>query len=243
MDDDLMTTPRNSLWKSIADALTEDIAHGRYRVGDKLPTEAELALRFGVNRHTVRRALADLADAGAVHARRGSGVFVAAAPLDYPLGRRVRFSQNLAAIGRIGSNQTTRAETVTASDTEAQALRLPARSLIHIVEGISSADGNPVAMSTSVFPAGPLPDFLTALAQTGSVTAAFETCGVNDYTRASTRLNAQIASPVQAAALRIAQGAALLRSEAVNIDATGQPIEFGITWFAGDRVTLTVQPD
>jgi GntR family phosphonate transport system transcriptional regulator len=41
--------------------------------------------------------------------------------------------------------------------------------------------------------------------------------------------------------LRIAEGAPVLRSEAVNVDPAGQPVEYGVTWFAGDRVTLTVE--
>ena len=45
-----------------------------------------------------------------------------------------------------------------------------------------------------------------------------------------------------AAQLRLPEGAPILRSVAVNIDAAGQPVEYGTTWFAGDRVTLTVSP-
>ncbi len=119
-----MTDPRSALWKTIATTLGGEIAQGRYRIGDKLPTEAELSLRFGVNRHTIRRALKDLADTGTVHARRGSGVFVACEPLDYAIGRRVRFSQNLAASGRVGSSERTRCETVMADARDAQALGL-----------------------------------------------------------------------------------------------------------------------
>lgn len=235
--------PRTSLWQTIASTLGAEIAQGSYRTGDKLPTEAELALRFGVNRHTIRRALAQLAEAGTVHARRGSGVFVTADPVDYAIGRRVSFSQNLAANGRIGSNQNTRAETLAATQTEAQALGLDAGALVHVIEGISLADGQPIALSRSVFPADRLPDFLQAMAQLASVTAALRACGVGDYTRASTRLTATSATAVQAAALHIPQGAPILRSEALNIDAQSRPIEFGRTWFAGERVTLTIQPD
>ena len=36
---------RTALWTAISDSLTADIAGGRYRAGDKLPTEAELATR------------------------------------------------------------------------------------------------------------------------------------------------------------------------------------------------------
>ena len=61
---------RTPLWASIAAELRAALAEGQYVAGDKLPTEAALSERFGVNRHTVRRALAQLADDGAVHARR-----------------------------------------------------------------------------------------------------------------------------------------------------------------------------
>ena len=77
-----MTSPRIPIWQSIAQSLQSEIAQGHYAAGDKLPTEAELALRFGVNRHTVRHALADLAQGGLVHARRGAGVFVTIRPTD-----------------------------------------------------------------------------------------------------------------------------------------------------------------
>lgn len=238
-----MTDRKDSLWKTIATAISADIAQGRYTTGDKLPTETELSRRFGVNRHTVRRALGDLAAAGAVHARRGAGVFVAATPLDYAIGRRVRFSQNLAANGRVASGITSRAETLIAAPHEAQALGLAAGELVHVVEGISLADATAIAMSRSIFPAQRLPGLLAALAEQPSITAALAACGIHDYTRASTRLNAVTATALQATTLRIATGAALLRSESVNIDSAGRPIEFGTTWFAGDRVTLTVQPD
>ena len=46
-----------------------------------------------------------------------------------------------------------------------------------------------------------------------------------------------------ALALQVATNAPVLRSVAVNVDAQGTPVEYGSTWFAGDRVTLTVNPD
>ncbi|MGL5011966.1 MAG: UTRA domain-containing protein, partial [Paracoccaceae bacterium] len=73
--------------------------------------------------------------------------------------------------------------------------------------------------------------------------AALRACGLADYTRASTRITAKLAKPVLALALQIAERAPVLRSVAINVDATGKPVEYGATWFAGDRVTLTVTPD
>lgn len=235
--------PRTAIWKSIADALAADIAGGHYRSGDKLPTEDALSQRFGVNRHTVRHALASLAAAGTVHARRGSGVYVASVPADYPIGRRVRFHQNVTASGRTPMRQLLRLETRLADTREAEGLALPPDAMVQVVEGLSFADEVPIAMFRSVFPALRFPNLLAAMARSNSVTAALADGGVADYTRASTRLTAIAATALQALHLRLAEGAPVLQSVGVNIDDAGIPVEFGTTWFAGDRVTIAVQPD
>lgn len=235
--------PRSAIWKSIADTLRQEVAQGLYPPGSRLPTEAELSARFGVNRHTVRRALADLSEGGVVHARRGAGVFVTARPTDYPLGRRVRFHQNVMASGRTPSRRLTRLETRAPTGDEAEALGLVEGEGVHVVEGVSLVDGQPVAVFRSVFSAQRFPGLLDALRGQNSVTAALAACGLVDYTRAETRITAKSASAVLALSLQIAEGAPILRSVATNIDGSGRPVEFGTTWFAGDRVTLTVSPD
>ena len=234
---------RTALWTSIAATLGTEIRDGHYRPGDRLPTEAELSARFGVNRHTVRRALADLGAGGVVLARRGAGVFVAHRPLDYPLGRRVRFNQNLAAAGQTPDREVLRLETRHADAREAEALALAPGAQVHVYEGISMADRVPVALFRSVFPAAPFPDLPADLRDTRSVTAALARAGIADYIRAQTRLTAKAATATQALHLRLAEGAPILRSVGINVDAAGVPVEYGHTWFAGDRVTLTLAAD
>lgn len=231
---------RKTIWKSIADTIGAEIAEGLYRPGDKLPTEAGLALRFGVNRHTVRQALAALSAAGTVHSRRGAGVFVTSRPTDYALGRRVRFHQNVTASGRTPSRRITRLETRPATGREADALGLRAGAAVQVIEGVSLADGQPLAAFRSVFPAARFPGLLAAMEGRTSVTEALAASGLTDYTRAETRLTAKLATPLLALALQVAEGAAVLRSTAMNVDDAGVPVEYGVTWFAGDRVTLTV---
>lgn len=232
-------TDRTPLWQAIAATLRSEIETGHYLPGSRIPSEAALAARFGVNRHTVRHALADLAEAGLTHARRGAGVFVLARPTDYPLGRRVRFSQNLAAAGRSGTHRFTRLETRPCDAEEAEALALTQGDPVHVVEGLSLADGQPVALFRSVLP-GRLEGFLEAARDRQSITAALAACGVADYTRASTRITAKLASATQGALLQLPQGAPILRSVALNVDGGGRPVEYGRTWFAGDRVSLVV---
>lgn len=233
-------TPRTPIWKAIAAAVRGDIAKGLYSQGQKLPTEAALAARFGVNRHTVRQALAALANEGLLHARRGAGVFVMTTPTDYPIGHRVRFHQNLRAAGRTPAKKVLLLETRPALPDERDALDLPETATVHVYEGLSLSDAQPIALFRSVFPAARFDRLPALLAADPSVTTALAACGVADYTRASTRLNAKLATATQALHLRIAENAPILRSISVNVDAKGTPIELGRTWFAGDKVTLTL---
>lgn len=234
---------RTPIWKSIAATLSGEIGDGRYMPGDKLPTEAQLATRFGVNRHTVRHALSQLVEQGTVHTRRGAGAFVAQTPTDYPIGKRVRFHQNVAAAGRTPAKEVLSVETRLPSSVERDALDMDHGALVHVYEGLSLADGQPIALFQSVFPAARFAALPEALRMSGSVTAALRSAGVADYTRASTRLTAKAATATQALHLRIAEGAPILRSVSVNVDGDGCPVEYGRTWFAGDRVTLTLDQD
>lgn len=234
---------RTPIWTAIRTSLSDEIVSGRYPSGARLPSEAGLSARFGVNRHTVRRALKAMAEAGLVHPRRGAGVFVTARPTDYPIGRRVRFHQNLRAAGRTPERRILLLETRAADPSEAEALAIGAGAAVHVCEGLSLADGQPLAHFRSVFPADFLPGLLAALEQTSSVTAALASQGVADYTRAWTRLDARLATATRALHLRIGEGAPILRSVSLNVDLAGRPVEYGRTWFAGDRVTLTLADD
>lgn len=76
-------------------ALLEQELRKNYRCGDYLPAEGQLAARYDVNRHTLRRAIDQLVEKGWVQRRQGVGVLVLMRPFDYPLNAQARFSQNL----------------------------------------------------------------------------------------------------------------------------------------------------
>ncbi len=230
------------IWQQIRAALGAEIAE-RYRPGDRLPSEAQLAARFGVNRHTVRRALAEMQRAGLVLARKGAGVFVTGTPVAYRLGRRTRFTQNLAETGRTGSREILRLETLPGTRTETDALSLPAGARVHVLESIGLSDGVPFTWHVSVFPAARLPDLPAQLGATGSITAALAACGVPDYRRASTRLAAERATGAIARHLALPEGAPVLRAVSLNIDPQDRPVEHGRTWFCSDRVEIVVDEE
>src|SRR5260221_9609866 len=112
-----------ALWRQVADGIERGIADGRFAAGEKLPGEMEIAETYRVNRHTVRRALATLAERGLGRAERGSGTYVEAPRLAYPLRSRTRFSQIVGARGRGPDRPVIRASQGPASRAPAPPLR------------------------------------------------------------------------------------------------------------------------
>ncbi|MFF8486155.1 GntR family transcriptional regulator [Streptomyces antibioticus] len=77
---DLDPTSDRAVFRQIADQLRDAIGKGRFREGEKLPSEAELVDHYGVSRMTVRNSFSVLIGEGLVHAEHGKGVFVRPRP-------------------------------------------------------------------------------------------------------------------------------------------------------------------
>ena len=86
------------VYRQISEILRQEIQN-LYKAADRLPAETELALRFHVNRHTLRRAIDKLVAEGLVVRRHGKGVYVLDPAIDYAIGRRTRFTETLEAQG------------------------------------------------------------------------------------------------------------------------------------------------
>jgi len=234
--------PKATIWTEIRDDLETDIRLGRFVAGTKLPTEAELAARFGVNRHTVRRAIASLVEAGLALSRQGAGVFVTEAQTPYQIGPRVRFSQAIRATGRVPDRRYTALFSRPADTKEAEMLDIREGELVHHAEGLSYADGVALSLFSSCFPAARLPNLLDNLTRDPSITAAFAADGFDDYLRRDTQIDARAATKLQAHQLGIRHGAAVLEITAINICAkSGAVLEFGQSVMVGGRVKLRVE--
>ncbi|WP_336321097.1 FadR/GntR family transcriptional regulator [Streptomyces lavendofoliae] len=72
----LKAAGRTSLVDVVVDQLRAQLTHGEWAVGDRIPTEHELAGRLGVGRNTVREAVRVLVHAGLLESRQGNGTFV-----------------------------------------------------------------------------------------------------------------------------------------------------------------------
>lgn len=230
-----------AVWKQIEQSLWKDLQAGVYEPGDQLPTEHQLATRFGVNRHTVRRAISSLVDQGHLRVDQGRGTFVREQAVEYPVGRRVRFTQSVSAAHRMPNREILRAETVRSDPETAAALKIAPGSKVIIIESLGVVDGKPLSHAVSQFPAERFDGLVSHVKETRSITASLARLGVADYTRAFTRISAIAPTAELSRHLQISHGRPILQTEGVDVDSSGSPISVNISQFAGDRIQLLVE--
>lgn len=239
----ISASTRESFWVQIAGEISTGISRGSYGPGDRLPSESALAQQFGVNRHTIRRSLASLCNQGLLRVTQGSGTYVEEFAVDIVLGKRTRHRQSMILAGLRGGLRVVDSFIVRASAQQASMLQVPVRSALLVLHTLGEAELRPLHFGERYFP---LPRFgkLEAMVRdTGSITDAFLAHGVTDYTRRESRVSADLASAAVAAHLKQPVNRPVLQVESINVDTEGVPIESATTWFAGDRITLTVQHD
>lgn len=236
------------IYAQIAERLRQNIQQGVYRVGDRLPTEAQLADRFAVNRHTIRQAIALLKNEGLLRIDRGRGTFVAAKTIRYPVGKRVRYNQMLKAQGRQPSFQILRTVEVPADKAVARGLEIDLGTLVVLIERLGFADGEPLSIGTSYFPLQRFPDLLEPknleiLRATQSISQLLQQVYGCDHIRRSTSVSARLVQPQDAQWLQLPLNQPILLAESVNVDGHGNAIQYGVTRLRGDRVELVFEND
>ncbi len=232
-----------AVWRQLASRLEDDIMAGRFEANERLPTEAALAEVFRVNRHTVRRAIASLAEQGLVRVEQGRGAFVEDVVIDYPLRHRTSFSTNLLEQGRDPLQQFIGVEEVRADQRLASGLNVRRGTKLLISRSVGLADGVPVSVGVSVFPYARFPQLAERLQEERSISKALATFGLADYRRRETRILTRMPTAGEAKHLRQPMSQPVLVTEAIDVDPNEHPIRLGTTCFAGSRVQITVGDD
>ena len=235
--------PGRTVWRQIEEFLVADIAAGVYGETGQLPTEQSLAERFDVNRHTIRRALLAVAERGLIRTEKGRGSFVVRDAIDYVVGANTRYSQNILAQGRQPGTEMLDAKEQAADDDIARHLRIRPGARVFVLTSLRQANSVPIAIGRHYYPARRVPGFIESFSRLKSVSRALKEQGVEDFSRAFTRITSRLPDAEEAHLLRMARNTPLLISEAVNIEPNGRPIELVYGHFAADRVHFVLQTD
>lgn len=230
-----------TLWRRIADDYEQMILIGKYANGTRLPAETEIAARYGVNRHTARRAIAELAARGMVRSERGSGTYVKADKLDYRIGARTRFSEIVAAAGHDAQGRLLSHRIEPASEEIARRLGLPPNAAVIRLEIVRAADRVPVSVATSWLCAERFRNADRLFRSARSMTKVLKQFGIDGYRRQWTRITAGFTDAADAARLRLSVHRPILVVDSVDVTTDAKPILTTCGRFAADRVALVVE--
>lgn len=234
-----------SVWRQIGDALLRDIESGTYQAESRLPPSVELAQRFGVNRHTVLRAISHLQAEGVVRIERGRGTYVVVNRLEYRLGPRRWFEQNLLDSGKVPTRTVLAVTELEADAPVAVALSIRKGAVVVFVKTMGEADGFPVNFGCHYFPAKRLPGIAEAFRQFGdrptaklSFAEIFRSIGVSGYRRRTIRIRSRLPSQEESWRLRMPQSEHVLETEVTSVDSADRPVTHALTCFCSGRVEL-----
>lgn len=228
-------SPKLPKYRRIADTFAAEIAAGRFKAGDQIPSERVIAEAFGASRMTVRHALRHLADRDIIETRVGQGTFVGTRSIQQQLSTLTGFTEDMERQGRRTESIVVEATKRAPEPETVQALQLTGGADVWRLSRVRLADGEAVALETTEVAADIAPDLLAQADFThDSLYATLRTrYGVHPATGEQT-LAAASAEPSVAVPLRISVGAPVLRLTRITRDANGRPFEHVRSFYRGD---------
>lgn len=219
------------LYRQVEQQILECLAHGEWKPGDQLPTEMQLAERFGVAVFTIRAGIGDLVSANILVRKQGKGTFVA---------RHTRQRQRYQ-FSHVFNNDGTQSfpdrrllsfEKEPAPDAVASILGLEKKGRLDIyrITCLQSIADEPAVTMEIMLP-GRMFSGLTARAVregTENLYAVYQdVCGIN-VIRIEERVYAALAKPATARALKIPSNNPVLRVERIAYTYNDVPVEYRI---------------
>ncbi|MGD8912301.1 MAG: phosphonate metabolism transcriptional regulator PhnF [Candidatus Thiodiazotropha sp.] len=229
------------VYRQICQLLRQEI-QGFYEAGDVLPTEADLAQRFNVNRHTLRRAVDELVNEGMVVRRHGKGVYVLAPTIDYAIGPHTRFTETLEALGVTTQSRVVRKQVILARGGVSARLKVVEGSEVIFLETLREVEGKPFCVISHFLPLDAFPQVLERYDK-GSLHAFLAKYCATKLQRSESLISAVVAESGDAALLNIPRYLPVLRVKSVNVAIDSlKPVEYVVTRFRGDATQLSVKP-
>ena len=229
------------LYVKIREDIREDINKGIVKRGEKLPSEDELAARYGVSRMTVRQGITDLIDEGLLYRRQGVGTFVAQLHVERDHSRLTNFFEISKMNGVQVSERILKLEVIPAKLQVAKALSLPEGEFVICVKTLRFTENVPVTIHEAYVPHRLFSQLLQEDldSMTRDLWGFYEREGYK-VKRAVQRLEARQADEEMASILLVDIGTPILYKERILYADDGTPIEFLYCYNRGDMYSLTV---
>jgi DNA-binding GntR family transcriptional regulator len=230
-------TRREPAYVRIARELADAIASGAVGVGERLPTELEIAQRQQVSRHTAREALRRIDDLGLVERRQGSGTRVKSKLPPARFNQAVQTIEDLLDYGNASRLQVVRARRARASREVARQLQVaPGAAVVRIdAERYQQAWPEPIALTDAWVVLGPAIDARELLDPRRGVHALLRLVELSRLARVEQSFTAAAAGATAARRLGIATGAPVLIAQRRYFGTDGVLLLLAISTHRADR--------
>lgn len=221
------------IYIQIHNKIKQEIEDNRWAVGDRIPSERDLALQFGVSRMTLRQAIQTLVDEGILERQIGSGTFVARKKVQEKMSGVTSFTELTEAQGKTPSSKTVSYLVTSASISESEHLALKAGEKVLRMERIRYADDVPICFEVATVPYELIKHY-NRKQITSSLYRTLEEHGLK-IGHAQQTVSSMLASEKIAEYLELKRGAAILRLRQITQLGDGRPFEYVRTQYAGER--------
>ena len=229
------------LYARIETVLAGEITDGQLKIGQQLPTEDRLIVRFGVSRITVRRAIQNLVSRGLVEIRRGKGTFVAAPKITQDLTELSGFVEDMRAVGRKPMARVLDREIVPADATVATQLALTRGQRVVRIRRVRLADGIPLSFDETFLPLEIGKKIITNNLKVEPIFSLLERKYDIPLIEADYKLDAVPAGIEVAAALKVTQQTPIFRIERTSYTTGGRPVDYETLHYRGDLVQFVTR--
>ncbi|KRN77407.1 GntR family transcriptional regulator [Weissella minor] len=218
----------------IHDEIREAIDAGRWKPGDKIPAERELAEQFDVSRMTLRQAIMLLVDEGVLDRRVGSGTFVSEPKVQEQLNGVVSFTEMMAASGKTATSKTVSYHLSSASTSEQKRLNLDAGQQVLRMERVRYGDGEPIAYEVASIPAELVEGLQRETLSNSLYKTLLEERGLR-VSHAQQTVTAAAVTERVADLLQIKRNDPVLVLRQITFDQKQEPFEYVRTQYVGSR--------
>ena len=226
------------LYHQLQEVLKAEIESRRWRADDQIPTETQIAERFGVSKITVRQALQKLVDLGYVRREQGRGTFVARRKFDEGPRELTSFTEEMRRHDLSAASRILTQGIEPAAAKVAGALLLPLDTPVFVLKRIRVANGEPMSVQTAHVPAAFVPGL-----EVSPEMSLYETLQTRYQlypARARETYFAAAADAAIAKLLAIREGAPVFSVERVTSLPNQRPFEFVQSVVRGDRYNIVL---